>query len=415
MNLVSSDKLARIKAKAKPHTLRKASITAEQLQRRYAVLLAPSKSGKTPVTLLGAARWYSKQEPVVQTSLDNTEPLTWLKHLLEKRGKRSVRLPWHLSAMIIEEYAKSLVRPEPMQTIPEDSAASHGAAQTSDSSPLVISVVSPDSKPASKTPSSGSWSWSPPPQTLEPSLSRKRRSSKDDAPVSFEPQVDSSKESPDPESGRSSIEPVAKETPAKTHNTVYSTDSTRSSAHSSLFSASRGFAMSPASSRLQFRDFAKRMRRKQLNGSEDGLSSARNSISEHSHEDDIGSPKRRPRSRPMSLQLKSPNDGTMSEGDRAGAMSLSDRGFSDGGEGPMTAKQGTPAVPMAELTARPDGRPMDSTALNLSPATRAKDFAARRRRMSLPSLDNLLLQEKERRRLQADEEAERQEYEHKAQ
>ena len=80
----------------------------------------------------------------------------------------------------------------------------------------------------------------------------------------------------------------------------------------------------------------------------------------------------------------------------------------------MTAKQGTPAVPMAELTAKPDGA-IDSNVFNLSPATRARDFAARKRRMSLPSLDNLLLQEKERRRLQADEDAERQEYAHKLQ
>ena len=42
-------------------------------------------------------------------------------------------------------------------------------------------------------------------------------------------------------------------------------------------------------------------------------------------------------------------------------------------------------------------------------------FEPRKRRMSLPPLERLLMQEQERRRQAADEEAERQEYDHKAQ
>lgn len=416
---VVTDKLARIKAKAKPHTLRKASITAEQLQRRYAVLLAPPKAKKPQVTLLGAARWYSKQESVVQASLDNAEPLTWLKHLLEKRGKRAARLPWHLSALIIEEYAKTFARLEPMQTIPEDGAMSD-STHAPDSSPFVISVVSPKGGSASKTPSSDSWSWSPPPQALEPSLSRKRhghaQGSGDDGQVSFEPQVDSGRESVGPDSRRSSIDPLN----VKNQPNAYNTDSTRSSVYSSMFSASRGLAMSPASSRMQFRDFAKRMRRRPgANGSEEALSSAHNSVSEHSHEDDgaTSSPQHKSRSRPMSLTLKSPKsprDAMMSEGDRA---ALSDK-LSSSGEGPMTAKQGlSPDIVPAEPTAKAMelSIPADRRE-SLTPVKRyRRSTDARRRRMSLSSLDRIILQEQQKQLQQADEEAERHEYDQKTQ
>ncbi|KAI0752206.1 hypothetical protein BC629DRAFT_1739397 [Irpex lacteus] len=94
-----SEKLAQIKARVKPHTLRKAAITGEQLQRRYSVLLDSTR----PAT----------------TFFRRPLPLTWLKHLLDKRATPgSARLPWHLSALIIEEYAKALY--PPLQPIPED-------------------------------------------------------------------------------------------------------------------------------------------------------------------------------------------------------------------------------------------------------------------------------------------------------
>lgn len=359
------------------------------------------------MTLLGAARWYSKQESVVQASLDNAEPLTWLKHLLEKRGRRTSRLPWHLTALIVEEYAKSRDRPEPMETIPEDGAPS-GSTHAPGSSPFVISVVSPESKSTGK--SSGSWSWSPPPQALEPSLSRKRATSVD-GQISFEPQVDSGRESAYG-SRRSSMEPLS----SRARGT--GAESPGSSTRSSKFS--RGLVMSPASGRMQFRDFAKRMRRKPAEGSEDGFSSARGSLSEHSHDDEAAVPsKGKGRSRPLSLQLRSTLEGTMSEEERA-ALSLSDRGaLSSGGEGPLTARQGlspyvTPPEPPATV---PDSLlPPESRIQSPEPPRpRRPAPPLRRRRLSLPSLHLLMQREEEKRQQEADEEVERHEYDHKTQ
>ena len=117
------DKITRIKAEAKPHTLRKAAITSEQLQRRYE-LLYKSLKGPARLNPVGAVRWYAASGSDLQASLDDAEPLTWLKHLLDRRGRKSTtRLPWHLSALIVEEYVRLQTRSDGMETIPEDSAA----------------------------------------------------------------------------------------------------------------------------------------------------------------------------------------------------------------------------------------------------------------------------------------------------
>ncbi len=400
----------------KPHTLRKAAITAEQVQRRYAALLGSSPVRNASVNLLNAARWYSKQESVVQSSLDHAEPLTWLKHLLEKRSKASSsRLPWHLTALIIEEFAKSLTRPEVMETIPED-AALGTSSHAPDSSPFVAVVVSHDAELPSKSPStSGSWSWSPPPQSLEPSLSRKRRPSYD-GPVSFEPKVDSGRESVGGDSRRSSSDPASK----RKQSLTYGTDSPRSSIQSGALNGSWNYGMSHGSSRMHLRDIAKRIRRKPHHGSDDGLSSGRNSISEHSHEDDTRPAfKGRSRSRPLSIQMRFPGHVVESEEDHA-SRSASDRALSSGGEGPLTAKQvPSPYVSPEEPTVKPPERitspDLHTPPPQLQPIKLRPPVSRRPRRMSLPSLGQLLSNEQAKRQLQADEEQERNEYDHKTQ
>ena len=386
--------MAQIKAKAKPHTLRKASITAEQLQRRYAVL---EDVADQSIHLLAAARWHSQQEPVYQASLDNSEPLTWLKHLLDKHGNKSTsRFPWHLSALIIEEYARSLGRS--LQAIPEDRAVE--IAPTLESSPQPTHDASPDSKVNSKSPSSDSWSWTPPLESLEPSLSRRRRQYSD-AGISFEPQVDSGRSSAGAESRRSSLDPLS----YRRHSLAYGTDSTRSSTHNTALSAGLGHGMSPSNNRLYFRDFANRMRRKAHNRSDDGLSSARNSISEQSHEDEPSPSKDKARTRPDSLQLVSfPERNNLP----VPPLSPSDNGLSSGGEGPRTAKQPSPYIPF-------DAAAPVVSSRNPSPAPKPSKPRLRQRRLSLPSLNQMLIREQEKRQQDADEEQEREEYEHKAQ
>ncbi|KAJ3853876.1 hypothetical protein EV368DRAFT_38016, partial [Lentinula lateritia] len=79
--------------------------------------------------LLKVSKWYSAQDPLVRSSLEKAEPFIWLKHLEKKRNLKqpegeghkdkaggeednakedftatTTRLPWHLSALIMEEY-----------------------------------------------------------------------------------------------------------------------------------------------------------------------------------------------------------------------------------------------------------------------------------------------------------------------
>ncbi|KAH8119878.1 hypothetical protein DFH11DRAFT_1499342 [Phellopilus nigrolimitatus] len=102
-----SDKIARIKDKANAQTLRKAEITRDQLQRRYAVLNASSMPNSN-LNLASIARWFSKQDGVVKALIDEAEPFSWLRHLLNKRGNvQRQRSPWNLSALIVDEYVRS--------------------------------------------------------------------------------------------------------------------------------------------------------------------------------------------------------------------------------------------------------------------------------------------------------------------
>ncbi|KAH7886147.1 hypothetical protein F5I97DRAFT_1218846 [Phlebopus sp. FC_14] len=98
-----TDRISRIKAEASSPTVRKAAIVSEQLGRRYNVLYSSITNGQ-PVNLAKIARWYARSGPETQAWLNSAEPLTWLKHLLDRRGGQ--RSEWHVSALIMEEYMK---------------------------------------------------------------------------------------------------------------------------------------------------------------------------------------------------------------------------------------------------------------------------------------------------------------------
>ncbi|KAJ7651742.1 hypothetical protein DFH06DRAFT_1270599 [Mycena polygramma] len=67
----------------------------------------PSNSTvETRESMYAVARWFGKQEGIVISSLDEAEPLTWLK-VAEKPPKSTARNPWHLSALIMEEYLRA--------------------------------------------------------------------------------------------------------------------------------------------------------------------------------------------------------------------------------------------------------------------------------------------------------------------
>ncbi len=383
----------------KPHTLRKAAITGEQLQRRYSVLL---DSSRPATNLLSAVRWYNQQDPLVRTALDNAQPLTWLKHLLDKRATPgSARLPWHLSALIIEEYAKALY--PPLQPIPEDREIPDGTTPATSSQGN--STSSPPKTSPQVSASKSTWSWAVS-QSLEPSLSRKRQELSEDI-VSFEPQVDSGRSSAGGDSRRSSYDFM--------HGRKQSLAYTVESPGSSLRNASLGsYGMSPSSGRTPLRDFASRMRRKPHDRSEEALSSARNSISEQSHGEEAASPGKRgkKRARPLSLQHSVVVDGIASDGDVR-----SKDGFSDA-DGAQTARDPAGSMHFGErtITGKESEEVLPPPTTPSPPAAKPRPIKRLRgRRQSLPSLDQLLVREQEKQQLQASEEQERREYQHKLQ
>ncbi|KAH9950886.1 hypothetical protein B0H21DRAFT_776303 [Amylocystis lapponica] len=380
-----ADKLSLIKNKVKPPTLRKAAMTSDQLSRQYGLLLAAPNSNLPPVNLLSVARWYDKQEPTVKAAMDKVEPLTWLKHLQGERGKRTSRPPWFLSALIVEEYVKAHLNPQMMATIPEDEVALG-------TSPALASFPEP------KSPSSGSTSWTPPHQFLEPSISRKRSSY--DAQVSFEPFVESGRDSV----GADSRANGEGRTRYWRNSLPNGTDSGRSSMY--MFNG-----VSPNSSRLHLRDFARRMRRRQ-NGSDDALSSARNSISEHSASEDGHVKLAKTDSRPASARLLSPS---LSDTDD-GRDSLSPRS-SERRARAQSSSESRPIVAenLAELSSDHPTPKLASSVEKQTPPPPPRLFPQRRIRISLPSSIHTLVQEQDKRQREVDDEKERQEYEHKTQ
>jgi len=93
-------------------------VTSEQLGRRYKLVYASLSDG-TLLNLIEVARWYSAQGALVKGSLDKAEPFIWLNHLDKRRANHPNRSPWHLSALIVEEYIQARTRNNTMGIIPE--------------------------------------------------------------------------------------------------------------------------------------------------------------------------------------------------------------------------------------------------------------------------------------------------------
>ncbi|KAL4241825.1 hypothetical protein ABKN59_000713 [Abortiporus biennis] len=400
---VYADKLSHIKEKAKPNTLRKAALTSSQLSRQYSAIFNPLNEQNKALNLLDVARWYNCQDAVVRSSLDKTEPLTWLKHLLDKRtGRPDIRSPWYISAITMEEYLRYKLHPDAMETIPEDSAVDSIGPKAS---PVSASMMYPENR----SPSEESWSWTSPRQSLEPSLSRK----KPEEIVSFEPSVDSGRNS----LGRDSRFSLDVPQRNRAVSGPDGTNSPRSSMHSSMLPSSWTPGISPNSSRANFREFAKRMRRKQYAASEEGLSSGRNSISERSQDED------RPVSRTSQKSFQGPI--TRKSKPKPLAMSLSEAD-TDGEKPPISREPseiGDPPNDEVPRTAKQASLPYSTSSNDVSviaqpdpskkPSLQVAPPRLGRRRASLPSPHQFFKEEKVRQ--EADEEKESLEYEHKQQ
>ena len=265
----------------------------DQLQRKYEALLSRDRSSAP--NLLEVSRWYHNQEANVRAKMDNTEPLTWMKHLWDKHPPVGARKSsWSPPAFVVEEFINTHSSPHVMDTIPEND---------------VILPLSPNAASFSDTrsPTSSSYSWATTPRhSLEAAVSRVRTSG--DAQVSFEPMVESGRDSVGGDSRRSSDNYKGWK--------AAGVDSTPSSIYSMK-------GPSPNSSRRRLRDLKKRLA---LRGSDEALSSARNSMSEnsgHSASEDGGHSLHhkiaavlQPKSRPTSLHLPSSTHPTSSQDEK---------------------------------------------------------------------------------------------------
>ncbi|KAL0071727.1 hypothetical protein AAF712_000649 [Marasmius tenuissimus] len=133
-----SSKLSRIRTMASPQTMQKAAITVDQLQRRYQLLYTSLSKNPKRYDLVKVARWYDNQDTIVQSALTKAEPLTWLKHLEKRVSSSPKRSPWHLSALVMEEFLQAHRTQDSMDPIPEEYASPNLSAL---SSPYVSASV----------------------------------------------------------------------------------------------------------------------------------------------------------------------------------------------------------------------------------------------------------------------------------
>ncbi|KAF7981120.1 hypothetical protein HWV62_34847 [Athelia sp. TMB] len=382
---IFTDRIARVRSEAKAQTLRKAAITAEQLQRRYN-LVYRSLTGPDRVNPAAAARWYAAAGSETQSSIDEVEPLTWIKHLLDRRGRRQTnRLPWHLSALIVEEYVRSRMRPEMMESIPEHQASPPSTSLQGPSSPYSVR-----SRPSSIIPSIPGTAY--------------------DGHVSFEPYVESSRAmSEDSRRSDDGYLRTWRNSLVATGDSPYSSIS--GSPATQAHPPRSDYDHSPLSSRINIKGITNRARRK-AQGSDDGSSSARNSISG----DQDSTKKPRKGLRPMELALHL--DGRKDER-RVRSLPTSEiEDVQEEFEPPMTVRARHRALSEddGQPTAMPQPEPDMKAAEQLpDPAPRA---APVRRGPRVPA-QSLLTEEQqhanEYHQREFDEEEEKREYELKAQ
>lgn len=83
-------------------------------------------SAKQPLNLAATSRWFSRQPENYKALLDKAEPFSWLKHLERRKGQTS-RSRWNLSALMIEQYLRTITTGNPISTIPEDYISQHSS------------------------------------------------------------------------------------------------------------------------------------------------------------------------------------------------------------------------------------------------------------------------------------------------
>ena len=279
------DRISRIRAEASPPTVRKAAIVSEQLGRRYNILYA-SVAGGDPVGLAEIARWHAGLGTETRAWFDSAEPLTWLKHLLDRHGKR--RSQWHVSALIVEEYIKF-------------------KKGTTSSTPLPQSPVASSSleAPSSQYRLKSTARHSAPPSNSSPGTSISRVRSSDGHAISFGPLVANSHDS----LGNSQTRSEGKARGWRHSIPAFFDSGSANATPSPYHHRNSSGGLSPTSSRLNFPDIIHRFRRHPAE-SEEGSSSPIGSQSEDQNDSAPSGSRRKSKQKDQSHlgQLRSPQE-----------------------------------------------------------------------------------------------------------
>ncbi|KAG7452358.1 uncharacterized protein BT62DRAFT_299890 [Guyanagaster necrorhizus] len=185
-------KLSRIKTVASPQTKRKRDITANQLERQYRLIYNSIAPDSPPghYHILEVARWWGNVNVMTRTIIEQSEPFTWLRHLdTRKMPVQQLHMPWHLTALIMEEYLAAAAAANRMSTqvppLPPTIPAPNFSISTIPENSAMFSPYSssPDQSDTALPHSSRASSH----YSLGPSLTRIKST---DGRVSFEPLVE---------------------------------------------------------------------------------------------------------------------------------------------------------------------------------------------------------------------------------
>ncbi|KAG8799615.1 hypothetical protein FRC17_007085, partial [Serendipita sp. 399] len=140
------ERVAHFKATAHSGTWERTRTTADQLQRRYTVLLSTLAPDKKPFNPMNVIRWRREQfdksltlqvpSPPGREDEIERRALSWRPHLSDlhdvqsPRYKSRIYAPWHLTALLVEQYVDSL---KPRTGPPSISAQSSPGSNTSGS------------------------------------------------------------------------------------------------------------------------------------------------------------------------------------------------------------------------------------------------------------------------------------------
>ena len=147
--LLYTEKIARIRSRAQPQTIRKADITGDQLRRRYAVLEESSKSEKASAHLTDIVRWFNALDRPIKETIDDAEPLTWLRHLHGKGKSPSPRSAWIVTALVAEVFVQAAQGKDITAALMQESSPLDNAPEENPSRGLPVHVPPARSRPES--------------------------------------------------------------------------------------------------------------------------------------------------------------------------------------------------------------------------------------------------------------------------